>query len=295
MHGLPPTNPLSLANTHIARTNLIPESTDSKSAELPPIYGEKVDINWIESHNRLIGKLSEVREQLSEYANSSLKVEERSVEKPPIEEIPYVFEALRQSVESVRSFAQQMHDIEEAYKFIEQASGRLTSATVNEEAPELGPLSIIQEVLESVVPPDVQRIEAYRKFAEEAMLKSGLRPIRYHEFYMTRERAEMFYAAHQGRFFYDRLVTYMISGPIGVYVLAGESAVFRWRELIGPTKVYKCVLSHPNSLRGRFGLTDTRNGFHGSDCDENAEDEIKFFFPSFDFEDEEITRALNSV
>lgn len=27
----------------------------------------------------------------------------------------------------------------------------------------------------------------------------------------------------------------------------------------------------------------------------NAEDEIKFFFPSFDFEDKEITEALNSA
>ncbi|EUB58742.1 V-type proton ATPase proteolipid subunit [Echinococcus granulosus] len=54
------------------------------------------------------------------------------------------------------------------------------------------------------------------------------------------------------------------SGPIGVYVLAGESAVSRWRELIGPTKTYKTVIFEPTSLRGCLGLTDTRNGFHGS-------------------------------
>nr|CDS29218.1 nucleoside diphosphate kinase 6 [Hymenolepis microstoma] len=138
----------------------------------------------------------------------------------------------------------------------------------------------------AIFKPDVQRIEAYRKLAEEAIRIAGLKPIVYREFYMTRERAEFFYFAHQGKFFYDRLVNYMISGPIGVYVLGGESAITKWRELIGPPKVYKSVISQPNSLRGRLGLTDTRNGFHGSDCDVNAEDEILFFFPNFDFEGE---------
>ncbi|VDL40189.1 unnamed protein product [Hymenolepis diminuta] len=138
----------------------------------------------------------------------------------------------------------------------------------------------------AIFKPDVQRIEAYRKLAEEAIRIAGLKPIVYREFYMTRDRAEFFYFAHQGKFFYDRLVNYMISGPVGVYVLGGESAITKWRELIGPAKVYKTVLSQPGSLRGRLGLTDTRNGFHGSDCDVNAEDEILFFFPTFDFEEE---------
>ncbi|VDM30516.1 unnamed protein product [Hydatigera taeniaeformis] len=100
---------------------------------------------------------------------------------------------------------------------------------------------------------------------------------------MSRGRAEEFYAAHRGKFFYRRLVNYMMAGPIGVYVLVGESAVLKWRELIGPTKTYKTVIFQPTSLRGCLGLTDTRNGFHGSDGDESAEEEIKFFFPDFDF------------
>ncbi len=31
----------------------------------------------------------------------------------------------------------------------------------------------------------------------------------------------------------------------------------------------------PDTIRGRFGLTDTRNSTHGSDSDETAEREIK--------------------
>lgn len=33
---------------------------------------------------------------------------------------------------------------------------------------------------------------------------------------------------------------------------------------MGPTKVFQAKLSHPNSIRGKYGLTDTRNVTHGS-------------------------------
>ena len=51
---------------------------------------------------------------------------------------------------------------------------------------------------------------------------------------------------------------------------------------MGPTKVIKTRYEHPNTIRGRFGLTDTRNTSHGSDSTENALKEIAFFFPEFD-------------
>ena len=69
---------------------------------------------------------------------------------------------------------------------------------------------------------------------------------------------------------------------------------------MGPTKVfqarYNCVkilpenndapsqirFSQPSSLRGQFGLTDTRNCCHGSDSEATANREMCFFFPTFD-------------
>lgn len=33
---------------------------------------------------------------------------------------------------------------------------------------------------------------------------------------------------------------------------------------MGPTKVFKCQLSNPDSIRAKHGLTDTRNATHGS-------------------------------
>lgn len=72
------------------------------------------------------------------------------------------------------------------------------------------------------------------------------------------------------------------SGPIEVLVLAGDNAITKWRSLMGPTKVFKTIFSHPESIRGQFGLSDTRNACHGSDSTESAKREIEIFFPEFD-------------
>lgn len=57
-----------------------------------------------------------------------------------------------------------------------------------------------------------------------------------------------------------------------------------WRQLLGPTKVFKTIYSHPESIRGLFGLTDTRNACHGSDSPESAVHEIRKIFPDFKLE-----------
>ena len=53
---------------------------------------------------------------------------------------------------------------------------------------------------------------------------------------------------------------------------------------MGPTKVFKTRYEQPNTIRGLFGITDTRNSSHGSDSEETARQEIQFFFPEFDFD-----------
>ena len=49
-------------------------------------------------------------------------------------------------------------------------------------------------------------------------------------------RAEEFYSEHREKFFYNRLVTFMSSGPCQPLILASQDAISRWRELMGPTK-----------------------------------------------------------
>ena len=123
---------------------------------------------------------------------------------------------------------------------------------------------------------------------------------------MKRKQAESFYQEHYGRFFYNRLVTYMSSGSVHAHILALPSespkdtkAITKWRTLMGPTKVMKTRYSDPNTIRGMFGLSDTRNCSHGSDSLETAAREINFFFPNFslcDFrgslEEEQILKKL---
>lgn len=109
--------------------------------------------------------------------------------------------------------------------------------------------------------------------------------IRSKRMHLTRSRVEDFYREHEGRFFYNRLVSFMSSGPISAHILARENAIAEWRKLMGATKVFKTIHDDPDSIRGRFGLTDTRNSTHGSDSDETALKEMMFFFPEFDAQD----------
>ena len=73
----------------------------------------------------------------------------------------------------------------------------------------------------------------------------------------------------------------MTSGEIEAFVLAKPAAIAAWRRLMGPTKVLRAIYESPDSIRARFGITDTRNATHGSDSVQNARQEILFFFPEF--------------
>ena len=76
--------------------------------------------------------------------------------------------------------------------------------------------------------------------------------------------AAAFYHQHEGRFYYQRLIEGITSGPLEALVLAGPDAIAAWRTVIGPTHPPRARRHAPDSLRARFGLTDTRNSFHGS-------------------------------
>lgn len=60
---------------------------------------------------------------------------------------------------------------------------------------------------------------------------------------MDERLAEKFYGEHKGRFFYKHLISFMCSSPSEVLVLERVNAINKWRELLGPTKVFKAVYS----------------------------------------------------
>ncbi|PVU96090.1 hypothetical protein BB561_001408 [Smittium simulii] len=92
------------------------------------------------------------------------------------------------------------------------------------------------------------------------------------------EQAQQFYYQHKDRFFYTRLTTYMTSGSFEALILTGENIISQWRGLIGTTQPVRAKVSVQDSLRAKYGITDTRNSFHGSDSKESALKEISFVF-----------------
>ncbi|XP_042860981.1 nucleoside diphosphate kinase 6-like [Penaeus japonicus] len=143
-----------------------------------------------------------------------------------------------------------------------------------------GPLQLTLALLK----PDVTRVPHVIQAIRSKILSEKFLVVRHKEVRLSKQDTERFYGEHQGKFFYNRLVTFMASGPTQALVLAREDAIKHWRALMGPTKVYKTKYEAPYTLRGLYGLTDTRNSTHGSDSPETAAQEMKFFFPEFNWE-----------
>ena len=92
---------------------------------------------------------------------------------------------------------------------------------------------------------------------------------------LNREKAEGFYAEHQGKPFFEPLVEYMISAPVFVSVLEKENAVQDYRTLMGTTNPETAA---EGTIRRDFALNQRENSVHGSDSPENAAREIAYFF-----------------
>src|SRR5882757_2907117 len=96
---------------------------------------------------------------------------------------------------------------------------------------------------------------------------------------LSAEKAGEFYSVHQGRPFYNALVSFMSSGPIIAAILEKENAIEDYRKLIGATDPSK---AEPGTIRNLFAKSIDANAVHGSDSDENAEIEGSFFFSAFE-------------
>jgi len=92
---------------------------------------------------------------------------------------------------------------------------------------------------------------------------------------LSKEAAGEFYAVHRERPFYGDLVEFMTSGPVVPIALEKEDAVVGFRKLIGATDPAE---AEPGTIRREFAESKQNNIVHGSDSDENARNEISFFF-----------------
>ncbi len=92
---------------------------------------------------------------------------------------------------------------------------------------------------------------------------------------VTKELAEQHYAEHLGKPFYNRLITYISSGPIIAMVLQGDNTVVGMRKLMGSTMPTDAEVG---TLRADFAQTMEFNVIHGSDSVESAKREINLYF-----------------
>ncbi|MEZ8141644.1 nucleoside-diphosphate kinase [Enterovibrio norvegicus FF-33] len=111
-----------------------------------------------------------------------------------------------------------------------------------------------------------QRIEA-----------AGLRVVAAKMLHLNKEKAQGFYAEHEGKPFFDDLVEFMTSGPVMVQVLEGENAIANYRELMGKTNPEEAACG---TLRADYAVSMRFNSVHGSDAPASAEREIAYFFAS---------------
>jgi nucleoside-diphosphate kinase len=128
----------------------------------------------------------------------------------------------------------------------------------------------------SIIKPDAVRKNLIGQIL--ARLESaGLRIVAARMMFLSRAQAEGFYAVHRGRAFFGNLVEFMISGPVLVQVLEGESAIAKNRELMGATDPKKAA---KGTIRADFAESIDANAVHGSDAPDTAKTEIAYFFPA---------------
>ena len=92
---------------------------------------------------------------------------------------------------------------------------------------------------------------------------------------IPQELARKHYAVHEGKPFFEGVVSYLASSPVLVMVLQAEDVIAMCRKLLGKTFGNE---AEPGTIRGDFGACRGYNLVHGSDSPESAEYEIGLYF-----------------
>lgn len=105
--------------------------------------------------------------------------------------------------------------------------------------------------------------------------RRGLRIVAMKFMHITEQLARRHYAVHEGKPFYEPLVSYITSSPVVVMVLEGKNAIQIARRTMGVTNPAE---ADPGTIRADFGVEIGRNLVHGSDGPETAAFEVALFF-----------------
>ena len=138
--------------------------------------------------------------------------------------------------------------------------------------------TLVERSLVLVKPDGVKR--ALTGTIIERIERKGIRVVAMDLRTLPRELVEEHYAEHQGKPFFEPLVSFMLSGPVVAMVIEGHRCIEAFRTLSGATDPVKAA---PGTIRGDLstdvGTTVVQNLVHGSDSPASAEREIKLFFP----------------
>lgn len=110
----------------------------------------------------------------------------------------------------------------------------------------------------------------------DLILKNRFEVVKMRQFRFTDEEARRFYSVHEGKPFFEDLVSYITSGPVIGLRLEKEGAVRVLRALVGATNPAD---ASPGTIRYMYGTDLQRNAVHASDSPESAEKELAIVFP----------------
>ena len=105
--------------------------------------------------------------------------------------------------------------------------------------------------------------------------RRGLRLVGARFMQVNKELAETHYAIHEGKSFYEGLISYITSAPVMAMVWEGPNAIAAIRQTMGSTRPTEAA---PGSLRHDFALEVGRNLTHASDSVENGANEVALWF-----------------
>ena len=128
----------------------------------------------------------------------------------------------------------------------------------------------------SIIKPDAVERDLVDKI-QKKFIENHFKIIKSKKIQISKEEAGEFYKVHQTKPFYDRLCSYLSSGPIVVMILEKDNAIVENRKIMGSTDPKN---AEEGTLRKMFGISIDKNSVHGSDSTDNAKKEINFFFKS---------------
>jgi len=138
-------------------------------------------------------------------------------------------------------------------------------------------VSEIEETLVLVKPDGVARNltgEILRRIEAKGYQLVDIRMV-----HADRELLAKHYAEHEGKPFYEPLVSFMESGPVVAIRVTGHRVIEGFRSLAGTTDP---TTAAPGTIRGDlgrdWGLAVQQNLVHGSDSPESAARELSLWF-----------------